>query len=78
MGIKKVIGASRRSLILQYMGESMLMSFLSLLIAITLVEILLPAFRSISGKNISLHFNSDLIFSITGITFITGLIAGSY
>jgi putative ABC transport system permease protein len=78
VGIKKVVGASRGSLILQYMGESMLMSIGSLIIAVILVMLFLPAFREITGKNISLQFNSNLIFSFIGITFITGLIAGSY
>ena len=77
-GNKKVIGASRRSLILQYMGESMLMAFLSLVIASLLVALLLPAFKEITGKEISLQFSSGLVFSIIGITLVTGLIAGSY
>lgn len=78
VGIKKVVGASRGSLILQYMGESMMMAFLSLLIAIVLVALFLPAFKEITGKNILLQFSPNLIFSASVITFITGLIAGSY
>jgi putative ABC transport system permease protein len=78
VGIKKVVGASRQSLILQYIGESMLMAFASLLIAIMLVALLLPAFKETTGKDLSLQFNTDFIFSIISITLITGLIAGSY
>jgi len=78
VGIKKVVGASRGSLILQYMGESMLMAFLSLLIAMTIVAIFLPVFREITGKNIGLHFNFGLMLSIAGIAILTGIIAGSY
>jgi len=78
VGIKKVVGASRRSLILQYMGESMFLAFLSLIISVAIVALLLPAFREITGKNIALHFDSYLIISILIITVITGLIAGSY
>jgi putative ABC transport system permease protein len=78
VGIKKVVGASKGSLILQYMGESILMAFMALIIALFLVDLLLPAFRDITGKNLDLQFSAKLIISAILITFITGLIAGSY
>lgn len=78
VGIKKCVGAGRGTLILQYMGESILMAFLSLLIAILLVSLLLPAFKEITGKEINLNFNTNIIISVLSITFLTGLIAGSY
>lgn len=78
VGIRKVIGARRHSLILQFIGESLLMSFVSLMMTFLFVELLLPVFREITGKQISLHLNTELVLSAFGITFITGLIAGSY
>ena len=78
VGIKKIIGASRSSLVFQYIGESMFMAFTSLLIALLIAVLLLPAFKQITGKEINLQFNAGLIISIISITFITGLIAGSY
>jgi len=78
VGIKKVVGASKVSLMLQYIGESILMAFASLLIALLLVELLLPVFRGITGKDLNLHLNANLILSAFLITLITGLIAGSY
>jgi ABC-type antimicrobial peptide transport system permease subunit len=78
VGIRKTLGASRSTLILQYLGESVLMSFLSLILAIILIMLLLPVFNSITGKELTLYFSSKLILSIMGITLITGLIAGSY
>jgi putative ABC transport system permease protein len=78
VGIRKVVGARRGTLILQYIGESMLMAFLSLMIAMVLVWILLPAFTEITGKNVTLNFNPGFIFSIFLITLITGIISGSY
>ncbi|MEO8110887.1 MAG: FtsX-like permease family protein [Ginsengibacter sp.] len=78
VGIKKVVGASRSSLVFQYIGESMLMAFASLVIALLIVVLLLPAFKQITGKEISLQLNAGLIISIITITFITGLISGSY
>ena len=78
VGIKKVMGASRSSLVFQYMGESMLMAFASLLIAMLLVAMLLPAFKEITGKNINFQLNEGLVISAICITFITGVLAGSY
>jgi putative ABC transport system permease protein len=78
IGIKKVIGATRSSLALQYVGESMFMAFLSLLIATVIVILFLPAFKAITGKDILVQLSTGLVLSAIGITFITGLIAGSY
>ncbi len=78
IGIKKVVGASRSSLIFQYISESMLMAIMSLLIAVLFVELLLPAFRQITGKDISLYLNANIIVAAIAITIITGLVAGSY
>jgi putative ABC transport system permease protein len=78
VGIKKTIGAGRRTLILQYLGESTLMSFLSLALAILVVDIFLPQFNEITGKHLSLNFKPDLIVFMLGITLLTGVISGSY
>jgi putative ABC transport system permease protein len=78
VGIKKVVGASRVSLILQYTVEAILMAFAALLLALLFTQLLLPAFRTITGKDISLQLNTNLIISALAITIITGLIAGSY
>jgi len=78
VGIKKVVGASRGAIMLQYIGESMIMSFAALILAILLVTALLPAFSNISGKNLSLVFSGSFLTMIISITVITGLISGSY
>jgi len=78
VGIKKVIGAGRGALILQYLGESVMMSFLSLILAILVLILLLPAFNSITGKELSFNCSTQLVFTIISITLVTGLIAGSY
>jgi putative ABC transport system permease protein len=78
VGIRKVIGARRHSLIFQFIGESLLMAFLSLALACLFVELLLPAFREITGKEISLQINTSLILTATGIAVFTGFVAGSY
>ena len=78
IGIKKTIGANRKELIVQYIQESLTLTFLSLLTAIIIVEILLPEFNSITGKDISLKFNLSFILVLLAITIITGLVSGSY
>jgi len=78
VGIKKVVGAGRQSLILQYLGESVLMSFLSLILAIGLIIVLLPAFNSITGKSLAFDFSPVLILTVIGVALFTGLVAGSY
>jgi len=78
IGIKKAIGAGRRSLIYQHLGEAMMVTFFSLLIAIALVYLLLPAFNEITAKHLAFHFNAELLLMLIGIVVFTGLISGSY
>ncbi|MEO6328459.1 MAG: ABC transporter permease, partial [Ginsengibacter sp.] len=72
VGIKKVVGASSGSLIFQFISESILMALLSLMIALLFVVLLLPAFKEITGKDISFSLNANLIFSSIVITLLTG------
>ena len=78
VGIKKAVGVARKTLIFQYLGESILMAFLSLITAILFIVLFLPHFNQITGKQLALNFDIILILSVLGITLITGLIAGSY
>jgi putative ABC transport system permease protein len=78
VGIKKVMGADRSTLVLQYIGESMMMTFLSLGLAVLFMIILLPLFNEVTGKHINLHFNVMQVITTIGITVATGLLAGSY
>jgi len=78
IGIKKAIGAGRRILILQYLGESLLMSFLSLIVAIAVVYLLLPQFNEITQKSLQLHFNSQICLALICIALFTGILSGLY
>lgn len=78
VGVKKAIGANRKTLIFQYLGESVLMTFLSLILALILVVFFLPQFNEITGKQISFSFNTELVLAILFLTLFTALIAGSY
>lgn len=78
VGIKKVSGASRMELVIQYLSESVLMAFCSLIVAIVLIFLMLPIFNDISGKDLSLEFETRLVLSVIGITLFTGFVSGSY
>lgn len=78
VGIQKVVGAGRLTLIGQYLGESLLVTLFSLTLALVLVAAFLPVFNSITGKQLILHFDRGFLLIIVGMTILTGLIAGSY
>ncbi|QEC65968.1 FtsX-like permease family protein [Panacibacter ginsenosidivorans] len=79
VGLRKVIGAARFSLIKQFIGEAMMLTFFSMIIAFTLTVLLLPAFNSLTGKQLSLPFTEPAFwFSLIGLLLVTGFIAGSY
>jgi putative ABC transport system permease protein len=78
VGVRKAVGASRQSLVFQYMGEAMLMSFLALLIAVLIVVLLLPQFNQITGKSLALSLSGKLVLILLGISVLSGMISGSY
>ncbi len=78
VGVKKAMGIHRQSLIFQFLTESIVLAFISLVIALILVYLFLPGFNTIVGKELRLSPDPGLITSLLGITLITGLLAGSY
>jgi putative ABC transport system permease protein len=80
IGVRKTVGAYRSSLVLQFILESVLMAILAVIISIICVEVFLPTFNSITGKNLYINPVGNLFFwgSIAGITLFTGLLAGIY
>ena len=78
IGVKKTIGATRKALTIQFLSASVMMVFLSLLVAAVGVGYILPYFNKITAKQIALHFDATILFYIIGIILITGLVAGSY
>lgn len=54
------------------------MVMVALAIAILLITFLLPSFNGITGKQLTLNFDTELILSMLGITIVTGIISGSY
>ena len=78
VGVRKVLGAEKRSLIFQFLGESVLLSILALALAIGLTRLLLPVFTSLVGKPLQLNITPAIWFGMTGLTLLTGVIAGLY
>ena len=78
VGIKKVIGAERSQLIIQFLTESTLLALFTTLLAIGIAWLLLPQFNELTGKDIQLNFDLSLVFTLIGITLFTGIVSGSY
>jgi putative ABC transport system permease protein len=78
IGIRKAIGAGRSSLIYQYLTESILITLLSVLVALILLPAMLPYFNEITGKSIILEYNQEFILGIVVILLVTGVLSGSY
>lgn len=79
IGIRKVVGASRFSLIRQFMGEAFLTTLVALGLAIGLSEILLPQFLLITGKDVSFNYSSSLFWmGMSAIFLVTVFLSGAY
>ncbi|MCK4646995.1 MAG: ABC transporter permease [Candidatus Aminicenantes bacterium] len=80
VGLRKVVGAKKSDLIKQFFGESVLLSFIALVIALFIVQLILPSFNDLAGKQLKLDFsdNMTIIFGLIIITFFTGILSGSY
>lgn len=79
VGLRKVIGAARGTLIGQFIGEAVLLTFFSLLVALAMVLAVLPVFNTITGKSLSMPLTDPVFWSgVTGLVMITAFIAGSY
>ncbi len=80
VGMRKVIGANQQQLIGQFLGESLGITFVALLVALVLVEIALPAFNALASKKLALDFSSGwgIFAGLLVIALLLGLISGSY
>ena len=79
VGIRKTLGSLRGQLISQFLGESLLVASFAFVLAIGLTALSLPAFSQLSGKPMTLPWNSPIFWVLSlAITGITGLLAGSY
>jgi len=80
VGVRKVVGAQRSEVVRQYLGEAIGLSFISLLLAVVIVELLIPIYNKSQGKEIALLGPGSLpaLLFLIAVALLTGLAAGSY
>jgi putative ABC transport system permease protein len=79
IGVRKVVGAVRNQLKIQFLSESVLLAFLALILAVVLVELKMPVFNELTDKHLQLNlFSNNMMFALLGITVFTGIISGLY
>lgn len=78
VGIKKTLGAGRRVLIFQFLGESMLVSLAAMVLAIGMVDGLLPYFNELTGKTMNSSLNGNALSALTALWILIGILSGSY
>ena len=80
VGVRKVMGSERSQLIRQFLTESVLVSFTSMLFAILVIQAVLPFFNNLADKNLSLDLfsNISIVLVLIGFTVVVGVLAGLY
>ncbi len=79
VGIRKVAGAKRNMLVFQFLGESMLITFIAAIVAFLIVLLVLPSFSAFTNTSLSLNVSNNWFWLfVIGIILFTGLLAGSY
>ncbi|MBI1782387.1 MAG: ABC transporter permease [Sphingobacteriales bacterium] len=80
IGVRKVMGSERRQLVAQFIAEALVMSLLSSIISVLLMQLILPWFNQLSGRD--LHFSvaqfPELIWMLAGLVLLVGILAGAY
>lgn len=80
IGVRRTLGAVRKQLSFQFIGESLMVALFSMILAGLAVEIILPLFNQLSGKSLEVNLlrNPIILFTILGIGLITGVLSGLY
>ena len=78
VGLRKVFGAHRGQLALQFLGESVIFSVLSLIVGLFAAFIALPYFNDYTGNFLTLDITSNMVLALVGLSLMTGLLTGIY
>lgn len=79
VGVRKVVGAEKKFLVLQFLGESLIVSTMAAALALIFVFALLPVFNEVVKKEIVLNLTDPMLWAaVLGLVTVTGLVAGSY
>ena len=79
VGIRKSVGSRRKELILQFLGESVLVTFIAFILAIALVELALPFYNQLVNKSIDVNYSNPWVWGVSiALVFVLGIFSGSY
>jgi len=80
IGMRKTLGSSRKHLIFQFLGESLIYSFTAFLLAVAAIELLKPLFESLIGRPLNINIFHSLVFLLgfTGLALAAGILSGMY
>ena len=80
VGIRKVMGSQRRQLVIQFITESVMITFIALAVSIMLIYALLPGFNQLANKELPFGYilQTPVLFSLLGVVLFAGIIGGSY
>jgi putative ABC transport system permease protein len=78
VGVRKVLGATKSQLVMQFLTESVVIALISALLACGIVELLLPSFNQLVGRELAIQSWSQYIVGITAITVSIGIVSGLY
>ncbi|HLY80301.1 MAG TPA: FtsX-like permease family protein, partial [Caulobacteraceae bacterium] len=80
VGVRKALGASRRDLVVQFMGEALVYVAVALVVAVAIAEIALPGLNTVLQRSMAFDYLSDpaLLLSLLGVAAVVGLLAGVY
>lgn len=79
VGVRKSVGASKWNLMFQFIGESLVLTWFALIVALMLVQLLMPVFNEITEKSLEMNLANPLLWGgVILLTLVTGLMAGSY
>ena len=80
VSVRKVVGAGRSHLVRQFLGETILLALISMLVAVTFIELLLPLFNNLTAKQLILHSpkNIPLALGLLMLSVCVGVVSGSY
>jgi len=79
IGLRKVVGAQRKNIIKQFLGEAVIVSFISLIVGLLIVELFLNPFSNLVNRELIIHYsNIPLVMFLIFLAIVTGLLAGAY
>ena len=80
VSLRKVMGATQRQLVIQFLGESLLMSLFALIVALAVIEVLLPSFDEFLGRPITFNYIGDwrVLLGAVALALFSGFLGGAY